>query len=142
MRFIYDELIHLAEVIRYFGPISLLAQWTMEKYIGYLNNPCNPNYKYAESVIKNVSFEAATRLFCYNYGIPSRSVCKSQLNKNENISISLSTTENDEGMKLLHPSNTFKISYLSNETGLNIRKLLIEYFEREQEMNIVTYSPS
>lgn len=133
MRFIYHEVIHLADGIKNCGPLSLLAQWPMENFIGYVKNRCNAKYKFGESIMNNLKFETATKLFCQSFSIPFQKVSlfpEDQVEKKSSTPSSIPSSPHLEGFKFLHPVRKFTVSELSKLTGLNIRKLLVDYFER------------
>lgn len=46
-KFVMQELLHIEECIRDFGPLPLLAQWAMENFIGDTNRRCKAQNKFA-----------------------------------------------------------------------------------------------
>lgn len=71
-RYVYHLLLHIEQSIRDCGPVSLVAQWTMENYVGDCNQRCTANNPFAESVAANVRFQSAVRLYSLQQGLPIR----------------------------------------------------------------------
>lgn len=132
-RYVFHLLLHLADNIAQCGPLSNLAQWPMEYYIGELNRRSHAKTNFSRSFAQNVKHESAAWLYSVIYNVDIQFLASqtdlNSLEEGSNLSLQTSSKLKEfEGVKFLHPRTDISIESAKMTTCQNIRELLVRYY--------------
>lgn len=133
-RYVYHLLLHFEENIRNCGPLSLLAQWTMENYVGDTNRRCSATNLFGESVAENLKFQSAARLISLREKISVKYLDEdpsaSSVTQNPAL-FAKSDMDRYEGYTFLHPRREISVEDAGSFFEQDIRRKLVGYYQRE-----------
>ena len=129
-RYVHHLLLHLGNSIRANGPISMMAQWSMENFVGVINRPCNAKDLFAKSVAAIKKMEAAARLCGIerNLHIPHLPSFHEERGKIDLNLCCKSELRELDGFKFRHPRHGVAIDAAENGFPY-LRRMMRQYFE-------------
>lgn len=134
-RYIHHLLLHLADCVRDCGPVSMLAQWTMETFVGSMNRRCHASFLFAESVAANIKLESATRLYCTTNSFEVPYISTEQDEMSDALSLR-SNQEQFEAYTFKHPRRETTVSQAESQLSENIGALLRRYYRSTLSLNV------
>lgn len=127
---------HLAESVRRCGPISLLAQWSMETYAGHLNRLTCAKSLFAQTTREKMKYQSAASLYSlrYNTSIPFIDDDNNSHDRNPN-SCCRSSLNDLENYCFLHPAHAFTIIEAQKTLFKGLSKMMIQYYMSSYQLS-------
>lgn len=136
-KYVYHLLLHLADSVCACGPLSLVAQWTMENYAGDVNRRCKAKNLFAESVATNMKFQSATRLYALREGLEVPYIdLKTTIEEQPSSSLfCVSSLGKYKGYSFRHPRRAVSVSEAEEILGSDIKARLCDYYRLEEDFS-------